>query len=63
MVEDRLDDVFPAKELGMRTVWLKKEFCGMQQPASEAYRADFEIGSSENWRRSSLKLFPLRKYQ
>lgn len=46
MVGDRLDnDVYPAKALGMQTVWVKNGFGGMQQPAGEEYVADYEVAS------------------
>lgn len=44
MVGDRLDnDIFPAKEIGMRTIWIKQGFGGMQNPKSDEYIPDIEI--------------------
>jgi len=44
MVGDRLDnDIFPARALGMRTVWVRQGFGGLQSPRSDAYRPDAEI--------------------
>jgi len=46
MIGDRLDnDIYPAKKLGMKTVWIKQGFGGMTTPKSEEYKADFEISS------------------
>lgn len=46
MVGDRLDnDIYPAKALGMRTVWIKNGFGGMQKAAGEEYRPDYEVES------------------
>ncbi len=46
MVGDRLDnDIFPAKSLGMNTVWIKQGFGGMQVPKSQLYEATEEIYS------------------
>ncbi len=44
MVGDRLDnDVYPAKALGMRTVWIKNGFGGMQKAVSKEYEPDYEV--------------------
>ncbi len=46
MVGDRLDnDIFPAKALGMNTVWVKQGFGGMQIPKSQLYEPTKEIDS------------------
>jgi len=46
MIGDRLDnDIFPAKKLGMKTVWIKQGFGGMQSPLSEEYVPDREVMS------------------
>jgi len=46
MVGDRLDnDVYPAKSIGMGTVWIKQGFGGMQSPKTEEYEPDVEINS------------------
>lgn len=44
MVGDRLDnDIFPAKSIGMKTIWIKQGFGGMQNPKTEEYFPDTEI--------------------
>lgn len=44
MIGDRLDnDIFPAKKLGMKTVWIKQGFGGLQVPQSEEYEPDHII--------------------
>lgn len=44
MVGDRLDnDIFPAKALEMKTIWIKQGFGALQTPRSEAYYPDAEI--------------------
>jgi HAD superfamily hydrolase (TIGR01509 family) len=46
MVGDRLDnDIFPAKNIGMKTIWIKQGFGGMQKPKSDEYLPDAEITS------------------
>jgi putative hydrolase of the HAD superfamily len=46
MVGDRLDnDIFPAKTIGMKTIWIKQGFGGMQTPKSNEYIPDKEITS------------------
>lgn len=46
MIGDRLDnDIYPAKKLGLKTVWIKQGFGGMTIPPSEEYTADFEVTS------------------
>lgn len=49
MVGDRLDnDIFPAKHIGMKTIWIKQGFGGMQKAKTEEYVPDVEIlGLSE----------------
>lgn len=48
MIGDRLDnDIYPAKKLGMKTIWIKQGFGGMQEPKSEEYKADYEINHLE----------------
>ena len=45
MVGDRLDnDIFPAKALGMKTIWVKQGFGKFQTPKSAAYSPGIEIG-------------------
>lgn len=44
MVGDRLDnDIYPAKKIGMKTVWVKQGFGGMQKVLGEEYVPDAEI--------------------
>lgn len=44
MIGDRLDnDIFPAKSIGMKTVWIKQGFGGMQSPKTKAYEPDYII--------------------
>lgn len=46
MVGDRLDnDIFPAKAIGMKTIWIKQGFGGMQTPKTEEYFPDAEIAN------------------
>jgi haloacid dehalogenase superfamily, subfamily IA, variant 3 with third motif having DD or ED/haloacid dehalogenase superfamily, subfamily IA, variant 1 with third motif having Dx(3-4)D or Dx(3-4)E len=46
MIGDRLDnDIFPAKAIGMNTIWIKQGFGSMQIPKSEDYLPDTEISS------------------
>lgn len=46
MVGDRLDnDIFPAKNIGMKTIWIKQGFGGMQKPKTNEYFPDREIAS------------------
>ena len=38
MIGDRLDnDIFPAKRLGMKTIWIRQGFGGMQTPKDERH--------------------------
>lgn len=44
MIGDRLDnDIFPAKKLGMRTIWVKQGAAVWQYPKNEEYTADFTV--------------------
>ncbi len=46
MIGDRLDnDIAPAKALGMKTVWVRQGFGGLQTPKSPAYEPDFSVSS------------------
>ena len=46
MVGDRLDnDIFPAKSIGMKTIWIKQGFGGMQRPLTKEYSPDEEISN------------------
>ena len=48
MVGDRLDnDIFPAKKLGMQTIWVRQGFGGFQEPKSVDYEPDLTIQSIE----------------
>jgi HAD superfamily hydrolase (TIGR01549 family) len=48
MVGDRLDnDVFPANMVGMRTIWIKQGFGGIQKPISEMYYPTEEVNNLE----------------
>ncbi len=44
MIGDRLDnDIIPAKQLGMKTIWMRRGFGGMATPRSEKETPDFCI--------------------
>jgi HAD superfamily hydrolase (TIGR01549 family) len=44
MIGDRLDnDIFPAKRIGMITVWIKQGFGGIQTPKSSEFIPDYII--------------------
>ncbi|GLC81325.1 haloacid dehalogenase [Lacrimispora brassicae] len=46
MIGDRLDnDIYPAKKIGMRTIWIKQGFGGFQTPISDEYEPDFTVNS------------------
>ncbi len=46
MIGDRLDnDIFPAKKLGMKTIWIKQGFAIYQNPTNSDYEADYTINS------------------
>lgn len=46
MIGDRLDnDIYPAKSLGMKTVWIKQGFGGIQKAVNGDYEPDYEINS------------------
>ena len=46
MIGDRLDnDVFPAKALGMKTVWIRQGFGGLQTPRGPEYTPDWTVSS------------------
>lgn len=48
MIGDRLDnDIFPAKKIGMKTIWIKQGFGGMQIPKSKDYEPDYSIQNLE----------------
>ena len=44
MIGDRLDnDIYPAKKVGMKTIWVKQGLGGVQSPKSDEYKADYEV--------------------
>ena len=44
MIGDRLDnDIYPAKKLGMKTVWIRQGFAAYQTPENEDYEADYAV--------------------
>ena len=44
MIGDRLDnDIFPAKALGMKTVWLRQGFGALQTPKGPEYEPDYTV--------------------
>ncbi len=46
MIGDRLDnDIFPAKALGMKTVWIRQGFGALQTPKGPEYTPDYIIDS------------------
>lgn len=46
MIGDRLDnDIFPAKSLGMKTVWIKQGFGALQKPLSKSEEPDYTINN------------------
>ena len=46
MIGDRLDnDIFPAKQLGMKTIHIKQGFGAYQAPVSEEYKADITVNN------------------
>lgn len=46
MIGDRLDnDIFPAKKLGMKTIWVRQGLGGLQEPRSAEHIADFTIST------------------
>lgn len=48
MVGDRLDnDIYPAKKIGMKTIWIKQGFGGLQKPKAIEYEADYTINKLE----------------
>jgi HAD superfamily hydrolase (TIGR01549 family) len=48
MIGDRLDnDICPAKKIGMKTIWIKQGFGGIQIPKSKEYEPDYTIQNLE----------------
>lgn len=46
MIGDRIDnDIYPAKKLGMKTVWIKQGFARFQNPVNSEYIADYTINT------------------
>lgn len=46
MIGDRLDnDIFPANSVGMKTIWLKQGFGGLQKPKTPEYSPDITVCS------------------
>ena len=46
MIGDRLDnDIYPAKKLGMKTIWIRQDMAVYQKPESEEYEADITVNS------------------
>lgn len=46
MIGDRLDnDIYPAKKLGMKTIWIRQDMAVYQKPESEEYKADITVNS------------------
>lgn len=46
MIGDRLDnDIMPAKQLGMKTIWIRQGFAGMGRPLTERDTPDHSINS------------------
>ena len=46
MIGDRLDnDIFPAKALGMKTVWIRQGFGALQTPKGPEYTPDYTVDS------------------
>lgn len=46
MIGDRLDnDIYPAKKLGIGTIWVKQGFSVYQTPENEAHTPDFTVSS------------------
>lgn len=46
MVGDRLDnDIYPAKKLGMKTMWIKQGLGKYQEPLNKEYVPDYEVNT------------------
>ena len=44
MIGDRLDnDIFPAKVIGMKTIWIRQGFGGIQPVLNESYEPDAQV--------------------
>lgn len=48
MIGDRLDnDIYPAKKLGMKTIWIRQGLGGVQEPRSKEFEADYVVSTLE----------------
>lgn len=46
MIGDRLDnDIYPAKKLGMKTIWIRQGFGGASEPITEDFEPDYTVNS------------------
>ena len=46
MIGDRLDnDIYPAKEIGLKTIWLRQGISSEQEPINDDYIPDVEVNS------------------
>ena len=46
MIGDRLDnDIIPAKSIGMKTVWIKQGFGGMQIVTEDRFEPDAQVSN------------------
>ncbi|MCL2408477.1 MAG: HAD family hydrolase [Oscillospiraceae bacterium] len=46
MIGDRLDnDIYPAKKLGMKTIWIRQGFGGVPEPPSMEYEPDYTVNT------------------
>ncbi len=46
MIGDRIDnDIVPAKNIGMRTIWIKQGFAQYQEPKNDLEKADFIVNN------------------
>lgn len=44
MIGDRIDnDIIPAKEMGMKTIWVKQGFRKYWKVTNECEKADYEV--------------------
>jgi len=58
MIGDRLDnDIFPAKKLGMKTVWVRQGYAIYQSIDDESKRPDYIVDSIEELRELGEKFF------
>ena len=46
MIGERIDnDIVPAKQIGMKTIWVKQGFGRFWKVTSESEKADYEVDS------------------